>query len=186
MRLFHSATIFLLLHMYMYLLFETSPGWRGFFNSIWWGPLSSNVFTICAVYWSLVYLSIEWSVSWTRWVTHYTFGCAFKIIMTKTQIICGNSYDSMTGFMFELTNSYEVHILNRHHEINIMRVFHACYPCSIPCEPRKRLTANRSVILHRYHLTISFWNILIMIFFNSSTTRPCFKKVVQARQQRKY
>ena len=44
--------------MYMYLLFETSPGWlpgwRGFFfNSIWWGALSSNVFTICAVYWSL-------------------------------------------------------------------------------------------------------------------------------------
>ena len=24
-----------------------------FFNSIWWGPLSSNVFTICAVYGSL-------------------------------------------------------------------------------------------------------------------------------------
>ena len=58
-RLFHNATVsqcehFLLLHMYMYLLFETSPGWRGFFlNSIWWEPLSSNVFTICAVYWSL-------------------------------------------------------------------------------------------------------------------------------------
>ena len=58
-RLFHNATVsqcdhFLLLHMYMYLLFESSPGWRGFFfNSIWWGPLSSNVFTICAVYWSL-------------------------------------------------------------------------------------------------------------------------------------
>ena len=61
-RLFHNATVsqcdhFLLLHMYMYLLFETSPGWlpgwRGFFNSIWWGALSSNVFTICAVYWSL-------------------------------------------------------------------------------------------------------------------------------------
>ena len=63
-RLFHNGTVsqcdhFLLLHMYMYLLFETSPGWlpgwRGlfFFNSIWWGPLSSNVFTICAVYWSL-------------------------------------------------------------------------------------------------------------------------------------
>ena len=39
-RLFHNATVsqchhFLLLHMYMYLLFETSPGWlpgwRGFF-----------------------------------------------------------------------------------------------------------------------------------------------------------
>ena len=58
MRLFHSATIFLLLHMYMYLLFETSPGglpgWSVFFfNSIWWGALSSNVFTICALYWSL-------------------------------------------------------------------------------------------------------------------------------------
>ena len=36
-RLFHNATVsqcdhFLLLHMYMYLLFETSPGWRGFFK----------------------------------------------------------------------------------------------------------------------------------------------------------
>ena len=35
-RLFHNATVsqcdhFLLLHMYMYLLFETSPGWRVFF-----------------------------------------------------------------------------------------------------------------------------------------------------------
>ena len=48
-RLFHNATVsqcghFLLLHMYMYLLFETSPGWLPgwrvffvlFFNSIWW------------------------------------------------------------------------------------------------------------------------------------------------------
>ena len=58
-KLFHNVTVsqcnhFLLLHMYMYLLFETSPGWRGFFfNSIWWGPLSSNVLTIYAVYWSL-------------------------------------------------------------------------------------------------------------------------------------
>ena len=40
-RLFHIATFFLLLHMY--LLFETSPGWlqcwRGLFflTSIWWG-----------------------------------------------------------------------------------------------------------------------------------------------------
>ena len=36
-RLFHDATVsqcehFLLLHMYMYLLFETSPGWRVFFK----------------------------------------------------------------------------------------------------------------------------------------------------------
>ena len=35
-RLFHNATVsqcehFLLLHIYMYLLFETSPGWRVFF-----------------------------------------------------------------------------------------------------------------------------------------------------------
>ena len=63
-RLFHKATVshcdhFLLLHMY--LLFETSPGWlqgwRGFFffflPRFGGGPLSSNVFTICAVYWSL-------------------------------------------------------------------------------------------------------------------------------------
>ena len=63
-RLFHNATVsqcdnFLLLHMYMYLLFEASPGWlpgwRGFFFylNFWWEALSSNVFTICAVYWSL-------------------------------------------------------------------------------------------------------------------------------------
>ena len=44
--------------MYMYLLFEASPGWlpgwRGFFlPQFWWVALSSNVFTICAVYWSL-------------------------------------------------------------------------------------------------------------------------------------
>ena len=59
MRPFHSATIFCcyICTLYMY-LFETSPGWlpcwRGFFfNSIWWGALSSNVFSICAAYWSL-------------------------------------------------------------------------------------------------------------------------------------
>ena len=59
-RLFHTATIFLLLHMYLW--FETSPGWlQGwrvffvcFFTSIWWGSTQlHNVFTICAVYWSL-------------------------------------------------------------------------------------------------------------------------------------
>ena len=46
---------FFLLHMH--LLFENSPGWlpgwRFFFTSIWWGALSSNVFTFCAVYWYL-------------------------------------------------------------------------------------------------------------------------------------
>ena len=57
MRLFHSATIFccyictciccLKLHQADYQVGEV------FFNSIWWGALSSNVFTICAVYWSL-------------------------------------------------------------------------------------------------------------------------------------
>ena len=62
-RLFHNATVsqcdhFVLLHIYMYLLFEASPGWlpgwRGFFlPQFWWGALSSNVLTICAVYWSL-------------------------------------------------------------------------------------------------------------------------------------
>ena len=61
-RLFHSATIFLLLHM-MHLLFETSPGWLpGWRVFLFWflflprfggGALSSNVFTICAVYWFL-------------------------------------------------------------------------------------------------------------------------------------
>ena len=56
-RLFHKVTVlqcdnFLLPHMY---LFETSPGWlqdwRGFlYRRFGGGALSSNVFTICAVY----------------------------------------------------------------------------------------------------------------------------------------
>ena len=54
-RLFHSATIFLLLHIY--LLLETSPGsllgWRFFLPRFGGGELSSNVFAICAEYWSL-------------------------------------------------------------------------------------------------------------------------------------
>ena len=97
-RLFHSATVsqcdhFLLLHMYMYLLFETSPswlpGWRGFFFKLNLvggtpgGALSSNVFTICAVYWSLgcwgyfgvsnvvlVYQSSPWSPVHRRSTAH--------------------------------------------------------------------------------------------------------------------
>ena len=58
MRLFQSATIFccyictciccLKLHQADYQVGEFF-----FLNSIWWGALSSNVFTICAVYWSL-------------------------------------------------------------------------------------------------------------------------------------
>ena len=79
MRLFHSATIFLLLHMYMYLLFETSPGWlpgwRGFFlTQFWWGALSSNVFTICAVFWSLGrrgYFGVSNGVLVNRIFMHY-------------------------------------------------------------------------------------------------------------------
>ena len=54
-RLLHSANNFLLLHMY--LLFETSPGWlpgwRFSLPRFGGGALSSNVFTICVVYWSL-------------------------------------------------------------------------------------------------------------------------------------
>ena len=60
-RLFHNATVsqcdhFLLLHMYICCLKLHQADYQvgeGFFNSIWWGALSSNVFTICAVYWSL-------------------------------------------------------------------------------------------------------------------------------------
>ena len=57
MRLFHSATIFccyictciccLKLHQADYQVGE------GFFPQFWWGALTSNVFTICVVYWSL-------------------------------------------------------------------------------------------------------------------------------------
>ena len=60
-RLFHKATVsycnhFLLLHMY--LLFKTTPGWlqvwRGFFLPRFGeGALTSNVFTICTLNWSL-------------------------------------------------------------------------------------------------------------------------------------
>ena len=78
-RLFHSATIFLLLHMY--LLFETSrgwlPGWRFFLPPFGGGALSSNVFTICAVYLSLGrrgYFSVsnvtlvQWcDILWNKW-----------------------------------------------------------------------------------------------------------------------
>ena len=74
MRLFHSATIFccyictciccLKLHQADYQVGDRPKDslWARlervffspfFFNSIWWGTLSSNVFTICAVYWSL-------------------------------------------------------------------------------------------------------------------------------------
>ena len=68
-RLFHNATVsqcdhFVWLHIYMYLLFEASPGdyqvGELFFFNLNFGALrgggagvSSNVFTICAVYWSL-------------------------------------------------------------------------------------------------------------------------------------
>ena len=57
MRLFHSATIFccyictciccLKLHQADYQVGEV------FLPQFWWGALRSNVFTICAVYWSL-------------------------------------------------------------------------------------------------------------------------------------
>ena len=56
MRLFHSATIFccyictFVVWNFTRLITRLE---RVFFNSIWWGALSSNVFTICAVYWSL-------------------------------------------------------------------------------------------------------------------------------------
>ena len=60
-RLFHEAFFsqcdhLLLLHVY--LLFETSPGWLPGWRAVFLarfggGALSSNVFTICAEYWSL-------------------------------------------------------------------------------------------------------------------------------------
>ena len=57
-RLFHNATVsqcehFLLLHMYVFVVWNFTRLERFFLNSIWWRPLSSNAFTICAVYWSL-------------------------------------------------------------------------------------------------------------------------------------
>ena len=52
-RLFHSATIFCCYICTCICCLKLHRVGEGFFNSIWWGPLSSNVFTICAVYWSL-------------------------------------------------------------------------------------------------------------------------------------
>ena len=53
-RLFHNATVsqcehFLLLHMYMYLLFETSPVWRVFLNSIWWATQLQCIYYLCRI-----------------------------------------------------------------------------------------------------------------------------------------
>ena len=70
-RLFHSAAILLLLHMY--LLFETSPGWlpggRFFFLPRFGGGAlsSSNVYTTCVVYWSLGCRRVA-NMSWRTWV----------------------------------------------------------------------------------------------------------------------
>ena len=53
MRLFHSATIFCCYICTCICCLKLHQVGEGFLNSILWGPLSSNVFTICAVYWSL-------------------------------------------------------------------------------------------------------------------------------------
>ena len=56
--LLHSATIFCCyIYVHVFVVWNLTRLItrleRVFFNSIWWGALSSNVFTICAVYWSL-------------------------------------------------------------------------------------------------------------------------------------
>ena len=48
MRPFFAAT-----YVHVFVVWKFTRLESFFFNSIWWGPLSSNVFTICAVYWSL-------------------------------------------------------------------------------------------------------------------------------------
>ena len=53
MRLFHSATIFCCNICTCIFYLKLHQVGEVFFNSIWWGPLSSNVLTIYAVYWSL-------------------------------------------------------------------------------------------------------------------------------------
>ena len=53
MRLFHSVTIFCCYICTCICCLKLHQVGEGFLNSILWGPLSSNVFTICAVYWSL-------------------------------------------------------------------------------------------------------------------------------------
>ena len=58
MRLFHSATIFAATYVHVYICClnlhqaDYQVG-EGFLSQFWWGALSFNVFTICAVYWSL-------------------------------------------------------------------------------------------------------------------------------------
>ena len=54
-RLFHNATVsqcdhFLLLHMYMYLLFESSPGWTVVFLTQFGGGHSAPVYLLFAPY----------------------------------------------------------------------------------------------------------------------------------------
>ena len=54
-KLFHNATVsqcnhFLLQHMYMYLLFETSPGWRGFFLTQFGGGHSAPMYLLFMLY----------------------------------------------------------------------------------------------------------------------------------------
>ena len=54
-RLFHNETVsqcdhFLLLHMYMYLLFESSPGWRGFFLTQFGGGHSAPMYLLFVPY----------------------------------------------------------------------------------------------------------------------------------------
>ena len=60
-RRFHNATVsqcdhILLLHICtcrLFVVWKFTRLERGFFNSIWWGQISFNVFTICALYWTL-------------------------------------------------------------------------------------------------------------------------------------
>ena len=112
MWLFHSATVFccyictciccLKLHQADYQVGE------GFFNSIWWGGLSSNIYTICAVYWSLgrrgyfgvsnvvLVVIVMWlnrCIETTYWIrttyiaTHTCFGALwFKQLLTRKLI----------------------------------------------------------------------------------------------------
>ena len=114
-RLFHSATIVLLLHMY---LFETSPGWlpgwRIFFFFLPWfggGALSSNVFTICAVYWSLgrrgyfgvsnvALVSVSFSISFSfKWIV----ACRLWVIYVREDRLWLHSLYGLYGPRFPLS-----------------------------------------------------------------------------------
>ena len=86
---------------------------RVFFNSIWWGPLSSNVLTIYAVYWSLgrrgyfgvsnvglvnfvgqiVYRTANWTILTADWGNHIADSGDWECLTAKWEVLTADSND---------------------------------------------------------------------------------------------